>query len=74
MDSLLQQLMLQDHLEKFQYLYIIVSRKHISQVLDLIRQYNPRAFYTIEDIRFVSKTLPYNPEDKNFWDKTLMKE
>jgi uncharacterized protein YebE (UPF0316 family) len=55
-------------------LYIIVSRKYISKVLDLIRLYNPRAFYTIEDIRFVSKTLPYNPEDKDFWDKTLMKE
>ena len=55
-------------------LYIIVGRKYIEKVLELIRQYNPRAFYTIEDIRFVSKTLPYNPEDKNFWDKTLMKE
>lgn len=55
-------------------LYIIVSRKHINQVVDLIRQYNPRAFYTVEDIRFVSKTLPYNPEDKNFWDKTLIRE
>ncbi len=55
-------------------LYIIVSRKHISQVLELIRQYNPRAFYTIEDIRFVSKTLPYNPEDRNFWDKTLVND
>jgi uncharacterized protein YebE (UPF0316 family) len=55
-------------------LYIIVSRKHINQVLDLIRQYNPRAFYTIEDIRFVSKTLPYNPEDRNFWDMTVAKE
>jgi uncharacterized protein YebE (UPF0316 family) len=55
-------------------LYIIISRKHINQVLDLIRQYNPRAFYTIEDIRFVSKTLPYKPEDKNFWDNTLQNE
>lgn len=55
-------------------LYIIVSRKNIDQVLELIRQYNPRAFYTVEDIRFVSKTLPYKPEDKNFWDKTLQKE
>jgi uncharacterized protein YebE (UPF0316 family) len=55
-------------------LYIIVRRKYISQVLELIRLYNPRAFYTIEDIRFVSKNLPYNPEDKDFWDKTLMKE
>jgi uncharacterized protein YebE (UPF0316 family) len=55
-------------------LYIIVSRKHISRILELIRQYNPRAFYTVEDIRFVSKNLPYNPEDKNFWDKTFIKE
>jgi len=55
-------------------LYVVVSRKHIRQVLELIRQYNPRAFYTIEDIRFISKTLPYKPDDKSFWDKTLMKD
>lgn len=55
-------------------LYIIISRKYINQVLELIRQYNPRAFYTVEDIRFVSKTLPYKPEDKNFWDNTLQKD
>ena len=55
-------------------LYIIVSRKYISRILELIRQYNPRAFYTVEDIRFVSKTLPYNPEDKSFWDKTFINE
>jgi len=45
-------------------LYIIVRRKFISQVLGLIRLYNPRAFYTIEDIRFVSKNLPYDPRIK----------
>lgn len=55
-------------------IYIIVSRKYISKVLELIRQYNPRAFYTVEDIRSVSKTLPYKPEDKSFWDKTLIQE
>jgi len=30
--------------------------------------------YTIEDIRFVSKILPYNPADKADWDKLLMME
>jgi uncharacterized protein YebE (UPF0316 family) len=53
-------------------LFIIVKRRQISGVLDLIRQHNPRAFYTIEDIRFVSKTLPYDPTDKNEWDRVLL--
>jgi len=52
-------------------LFIVVKRKQMKEVLDLIRIHNPRAFYTIEDIRFVSKTLPYDPTDRNEWDKAV---
>lgn len=38
-------------------IYVIVSRKKVKSVLELIRTYNPRALYTIEDIRFVSKEI-----------------
>jgi len=55
-------------------LFIVIKRKLMNEVLDLIRKYNPNAFYTIEDIRFVSKILPYNPADKADWDKLLMME
>jgi uncharacterized protein YebE (UPF0316 family) len=35
-------------------LYTIVNRKSINNIVKIIQQYNPNAFYTIEDIRFVS--------------------
>jgi uncharacterized protein YebE (UPF0316 family) len=43
-------------------LFIILKRRVIQQVIDLIKQYNPNAFYTIEDMRYVSNhaLLPGN--------------
>ena len=35
-------------------LYIILQRKGMEEVVSIIKQFNPRAFYTIEDMRFVS--------------------
>jgi uncharacterized protein YebE (UPF0316 family) len=34
-------------------IFTIVKRKDISSVLEIIRKFNPQAFYTIEDIRSV---------------------
>jgi len=41
-------------------IYVIVSRKKLRQVIDLISKFNPRALYTIEDIRYVSKEVFFN--------------
>lgn len=38
-------------------IYIIARRSMIQGILDLINQYNPRAFYTIESIKFVNKDV-----------------
>lgn len=35
-------------------LYSVVNRKSINKIVEIIQQNNPNAFYTIEDIRFVS--------------------
>ncbi len=35
-------------------LYTVVKRKDIEATIELIKKYNPNAFYTIEDIRYVS--------------------
>jgi uncharacterized protein YebE (UPF0316 family) len=35
-------------------LFVVLSRKSIRDVVDLIKEFNPKAFYTIEDMRFVS--------------------
>lgn len=39
-------------------LYSIVNRKNLPQYVALIKEFNPMAFYTIEDVRFVSHHLP----------------
>lgn len=36
-------------------IFTIVKRKDVDQVLDIIRRYNPLAFFTIEDVRSVRK-------------------
>lgn len=44
-------------------IYTIVRRKHIPEVIEDIERFNPKAFYTVEDVRAVAegvfpKTLP----------------
>lgn len=38
-------------------LYMIIRRKNILHVEEIIEHYNPKAFYTIEDVRFVSQGI-----------------
>ncbi len=43
-------------------IFTIVERKHISQLITHIKQFNPNAFYTIEDIRYVKEgVFPAKP-------------
>jgi len=44
-------------MENVHIIYTIVQRTNINKVIKLIQEYNPHAFYSIEDIRFVSKEL-----------------
>lgn len=54
---------------KVHVIYIIIRRHDIENVAGIIREFNPQAFYTIEDIRLVSRgifplkknRLPYLP-------------
>ena len=38
-------------------IFTVVKRQNIQKVIDIVKQYNPKAFYSIEDIRFVSEVL-----------------
>ena len=38
-------------------IYIIINRRRVQDVVSIIKQYNPKAFYTVEDIRFVNRDL-----------------
>jgi len=46
-------------------LYIIIRRKVLRQVVDIIHRFNPKAFYTIEDMRFVSNHALLSPARKS---------
>jgi uncharacterized protein YebE (UPF0316 family) len=40
--------------------FSVVERKDIPKIVEIIKRFNPQAFYTIEDVRFVSENvLPF---------------
>jgi len=45
-------------------LYVIIKRKFLKDVIGLIQKFNPKAFYTIEDMRFVSNKALMSPGRK----------
>ena len=43
--------------DKVKIIFTVINRQNIQGVINIVKQYNPKAFYHIEDIRFVSETL-----------------
>lgn len=43
--------------EKVHIIYTIIKRVELKKVVDLINKFNPKAFYSIEDLRFVSQGI-----------------
>jgi uncharacterized protein YebE (UPF0316 family) len=37
--------------------FSIVERQNVEHIVDMIKQYNPQAFYSVEDVRFVSEAV-----------------
>ncbi|GHA79654.1 DUF2179 domain-containing protein [Pontibacter akesuensis] len=56
---------------KVNLLFLIVKRKKLDEVIGIIRDYNPQAFYSIEDVRSVSAvTATYNePNEQTMFRK-----
>ena len=54
---------------KVSILFLVLDRKQIPTLIKLINQYNPRAFYTIEDIRHVNTAIPSGKPKKPFMRK-----
>ncbi len=50
-------------------IYSVVRRESIAQVVDIIRTFNPKAFYSIEDIRYVSEGI--FPQEQTFFQKSM---
>lgn len=51
---------------KVMVIYIVLSRSRVKEAIGMIKNYNPKSFYTIEDIRHISEearpTLHPRPE------------
>ncbi len=47
-------------------IFTVVKRKEIDKIVEKIKSHNPQAFYTIEDIGYVSKNFPQNERKKRF--------
>ena len=43
---------------KVKIIYTVLNRQNIQNVVNIVKKYNPKSFYSIEDIRYVSETLP----------------
>lgn len=41
-------------------IFIIIERKDIDAIVEKIREFNPNAFYSVEDVRFVSSAVTPN--------------
>lgn len=50
--------------EKVHIIYTIVHRNEMEQVLEVINAFNPRAFYTIEDVKAVNEGI-FTPRKQN---------
>jgi len=45
-------------------LFTIIKRRELKMIIETIREFNPRAFYTIEDIGFVNQSMIPTPREK----------
>ena len=50
--------------EKVHLIYTIVQRNELSRVLEIIDHFNPKSFYTIEDVRVVNEGI-FMPRKQN---------
>ena len=51
-------------------IFLILRRKLIKEVVEVVKQYNPNAFYTIEDMRFVRDPEYLIPSKRIKWFKS----
>ena len=52
----------------------IVERSDIEHIVQIIKQYNPLAFYSVEDVRFVSEAVtPYRLPGPRRWERFVSK-
>ncbi len=55
--------------EEVSIIYSIIKRTELPHVVDIIRTYNPNAFYSIADVKFVNKGLYTQVNPMQYWRK-----
>ncbi len=55
--------------ENVSIIYSIIKRNDLPEVVGFIKQYNPNAFYSIEDVKFVNKGVFPVKTAKKYWRK-----
>ena len=43
---------------KVKIIFTVINRQNLHKIISIVKKYNPKAFYSIEDIRYVSESLP----------------
>lgn len=43
---------------KVKMIFSAINRHHVGKFVEIIKKFNPKAFYTIEDVKFVSQEFP----------------
>lgn len=56
-------------LEEVSIIYSIIKRTDLPKVDDIIQEYNPTAFYSIADVKFVNKDLFSQVNPMKYWRK-----
>jgi len=51
--------------ERVHLIYTIIQRNEMEEVLDIINKFNPKAFYTIEDVKAVNGGIFHPRKRKN---------
>jgi uncharacterized protein YebE (UPF0316 family) len=49
-----------------QLIFTVCRRRDLKDVIALVKRFNPRAFYTIEDVRYVQENVPAGLRPRNF--------
>lgn len=44
-------------------IYTVVQRRDVDKVVGMVKEYNPNAFYTVENVRYTSNSPYYNLSD-----------
>lgn len=55
--------------EEVSVIYSIVKRTDLPRVVEIIRTYNPNAFYSIADVKFVNKGIYSSVNPMQYWRK-----